>query len=126
MGTADAVWQLTRTRFENQCILSTTSREAEEQQLVLQRNGFSFDLIGTDPSEVGMSTARRKIVELLKSDKNGLWPRQVAEALGKKEGTVRMAIKRMTDDGITVQDQSGNYRLTPHYYTHSDGGDGGE
>lgn len=124
-GTCDAVWNFKRARFEKQSVLSITGREFEEQQLVLQREGFIFQPVGSDPREVGMSKARREIVELLRSDTAGLWPRELAAALEKKEGTIRMAIKRMVESGILNQDSYGKYRLSPAY-THSYEGDGGE
>lgn len=106
---ADTICVLKRSRGSADAELLVTGRDVEEAGYAL---GFDLDAGGWaiqgDAALASMSETRRRILEHLESTG---WntPKQVAGALGMKDGTARQTLSRMATDGQVDTDGNGHY-----------------
>lgn len=82
-------------------------------------------LVLGDAVEVARSDERKAVVDLLEKAKEPMTPRDIAQALGKKEGAIRMLLGRMTSNGEVVREKRGRYRH-PNRWEQADPPDRGE
>lgn len=86
-------------------------RDVEEFEKALRFDKTTGQwLVLGDAAEVVQSDERKAVRDLLETAKEPLSPKEVAQALGKKEGGIRMLLGRMTDAGDVVKVSRGRYR----------------
>jgi len=109
-GGADSVLILRRSRGATDATLSVLGRDIEEQELALNFTHGAWDVIGA-AQEYAMSNERRDIITILRKA-GRMYPRELAEALDKKPGAVRVMLLRMTEEGQVSVDDKGRYFIS--------------
>jgi DNA-binding transcriptional ArsR family regulator/archaellum biogenesis ATPase FlaH len=116
-GVADALVMLERERRHNSGRLQFTSRDAPEQELIVNFNENGVWTLVGDAREIRMTEDRRKILELLQeADGRPLSTGQIARELDKKESAVSRLLRRMRDEGMVRRAAKwGTWCLMPDY-----------
>jgi hypothetical protein len=102
---------LTRARRQETATLFITGRDFEERELAMQfdKQSWHWAIIG-DAERVRLSQERQAVINCLEDASEPLTPRQLAEELVKKPGSVRKLLRGMARDG-QVSDHHGKYTL---------------
>jgi DNA-binding transcriptional ArsR family regulator len=122
-GGADGVMVLQRSRGQAEAELLATGRDFEEKALALRWDGVTGQWMAVGSvEEVNLSRQRREVIDLLNAE-GGMTPKAIAEALSKKDGTVRKLLFDMSSDGLVRKDESGRYVVDKKF---GNGGNGGK
>jgi hypothetical protein len=108
-GGVDGAMVLKRDRGKQDATLVVDGRDIEEPaELALRWDGeiASWSLMG-DAEEYRQSEERRRIIELLESMDEPMWPKEIAEALEKNRSTTRVLLANMKQDGQVVDTGQG-------------------
>ena len=132
-GGADGILVLKRDRGKADAYLHVTGREIEEEAelaLTWDANLASWALAG-DADEYRLSEERRAIVKALGRAYAPMSPKDLAEALDKSPGSVKVLLGEMVKAGQVANPSYGKYALpndTPYspYPANPGGPDGGE
>ncbi len=132
-GGADGILVLKRDRGKADAYLHVTGREIEEEAelaLTWDANLAKWTLAG-DADEYRLSEERRAIVEALGRAHAPMSPKDLAGALDKSHGSVKVLLGEMVKAGQVANPSYGKYALpsdTPYspYPANSDGPDDGE
>lgn len=84
-------------------LLEVLPRDADEQtyQMTLEKGTpFGWRIIAQGEAAT-MSVERKEVMDLLQEEK--LTPKQLAAQTGRKEGAMRMLLKRMVEDGLVLR-----------------------
>ncbi|HEX8281896.1 MAG TPA: AAA family ATPase [Pyrinomonadaceae bacterium] len=131
-GAADGVMVLKRSRGQADAELHATGRDFEDKQLALRWDvpTCQWVVVGS-VEEFQLSRERREVVDLLKKV-GSMLPKEIAEALNKKGGTVRKLLSDMLQDWQVCRDEAGRYSVSQNNgntgngsNTLFDGGNGG-
>jgi hypothetical protein len=109
-GGVDGAMVLKRDRGKQDATLVVDGRDIEEpSELALRWDAeiASWSLMG-DAEEYRKSEERRRILELLERFDEPMWPKEIAEALGKNRSTTRVLLANMKQDG-QVEDTGRGY-----------------
>ena len=112
-GGADGIMVLKRDRGKADAYLHVTGREVEEEaELALRWDAklASWTLAG-DAEEYRLSQERRSLLEALGAAGGGMAPREIAEALGKSVGSVKVLLGEMVKAGQVSNPSYGKYDL---------------
>ena len=109
-GAADGVCVLTRLRRQTGAELFATGRDFEERSLALEWDNdiLQWKCVG-EAADFKMSEERRIIVDVIRKNGGLATPKEIADALGKKDGTVRKNLWDMKNAGQVGCDASGKY-----------------
>ena len=131
-GGADGIMVLKRDRGKADAYLHVTGREIEnEAELALRWDASraSWTLAG-DAEEYRLSQERRAVLRTLGPAGGGMSPKDIAEALDKSVGSVKVLLGEMVKDGQVSNSSYGKYDLpnhapySPYPAYSSNGGDG--
>ena len=130
-GGADGIMVLKRDRGKADAYLHVTGREVEEEaELALRWDASlaSWTLAG-DADEYRLSQERRSLIEALGAAGGGMAPREIAEALGKSVGSVKVLLGEMVKAGQVSNLSYGKYARPANapysaYPAYSSNGDG--
>ncbi len=108
-GAADTILVLRRETSRADATLYVRGRDVPEADHALAFDAVTcrWNLLG-DAAEYRLSEERVAVLRVLVDAGESLTPKQVAEALGKKEGSVRLMLRRMDQAGEVVG-RSGRY-----------------
>jgi DNA-binding NarL/FixJ family response regulator len=112
-GGADGIMVLKRDRGKADAYLHVTGREVEEEaELALKwdAKGASWALAG-DADEYRLSQERRGVLEALGAAGGGMSPKDIAEALDKSVGSVKVLLGEMVKAGQVSNPSYGKYAL---------------
>lgn len=114
-GTADAVMLLTRERGASNGRLQVTGRDLDEKDLCLEFQNGLWQHIG--PGEtIELTVDRRKILDALPSDGEGVSPTQIKLATGISPETIKKALPVLKLAGLVGSKSYGKYvRVDPLY-----------
>jgi DNA-binding transcriptional ArsR family regulator len=102
---------LTRHTASRQCVLTIRPRNAEENELVIERgDNLRWSVVGDD-ERARLSGGRQRILRLLEQHPEGLAPKEVAEALDMPPASARQYLSQMAKARQVVKNQHGNYAL---------------
>lgn len=120
---ADVVLTLSRTRGENEAILSIDGNDIESQKLALlfEVNPLGFRKSNADPQEAGQTPERRSILDYLHTVGKARTG-EIAKALGKNEKAVSMLLQKLKQEGLLMSAGYGEYSI---YTPHGSGGSSG-
>jgi hypothetical protein len=93
---------------DSEFLLSVQGREIPPQELALKRENFIFRSLG-DASTYSMSPERREIVDMLRSNKSGLGPMEIARGLGRTPVSTRKLLTTMQKRGLVKRLKHGVY-----------------
>jgi hypothetical protein len=113
-GGVDGALVLKRDRGKQDATLAVDGRDIEEpSELALRWDTeiASWSLMG-DAEEFRMSEQRRAIVDLLRSIGSPMGPKEIAAALGRSYGAVRVMLPEMVSDGLITSPLRGKYTTT--------------
>jgi len=116
-GGVDGALVLTRERGRADAFLYVEGRDIEnpaELALKWDANVAAWAIAG-GADEYRMSEERRAIVELLEKSGEPMRPKEIAEALGKRESATKMMLRDMVIDRQIDNPQRGQYTLSPDY-----------
>ena len=133
-GGADGIMVLKRDRGKADAYLHVTGREIEEEAELALRwdtSVASWTLAG-DAEEYRLPEERRSALKTLGAAEGGMAPKEVAEALGKSHGSVKVLLGEMVKAGQVSNPTYGKYALPnnppysayPPYSANGDGGKG--
>jgi DNA-binding NarL/FixJ family response regulator len=90
---------LKRDRTNADGVLFATGRDIEEVESALHfdRDTGLWSLMGS-AEDFRKSEERRAVVDLLRTARGPMTPKEIAEALGRKHGTIKVQLTRMYDD----------------------------
>lgn len=110
-GAADTILVLTREKGRADATLYVRGRDVPEADHALAFDPVTcrWSLLG-DAAEYRLTEERAAIVAAIRDAGEELSPKQIAEALGKKDGAVRFLIRKMAKDGEVVG-VAGRYTL---------------
>jgi|AGTN01.1.fsa_nt_gi RecA-family ATPase len=112
-GAADAVWLLKRGKGENGGILSITGRDLEEQELAVEFDKATCQWAAKgDATKYQLGKERLEILEYLEQSDEAVGPKEVAQALGKKEENIKVLMRRMFQQGQIGNQERGKYFAT--------------
>lgn len=83
--------------------------EEFEKALRFDRTAGQWLVLG-DAGEVSQSEERKAVLDLLAKAKEPMTPREIAQALGKKDGAIKNMLARLVDGGEVVKESRGRYR----------------
>ena len=108
-GAADTILVLRRETIRADATLYVRGRDVPEADHALAFDPVTcrWNLLG-DAAEYRLSEERIAVLRILADAGEALSPKQVAEALGKKEGAIRLMLRRMDQAGEVVG-KSGRY-----------------
>lgn len=113
-GGVDGAIVLARERGQADAVLHITGRDVEEKELAMT---WSADLalwtIVGDAAEYRMSKERRQILDLLNGVRDGLSPKDIADALQRSPGGIKKMLRDMLEDGQVKQSGYGRYISIP-------------
>jgi RecA-family ATPase len=111
-GAADTILVLTRQRGEADAVLHATGRDIEEQELALRFHADEghWALLG-EAREYAMSSERRAILTHLQEVGTARTPKEIADALKGKRGSIRHLVRKMHDEGLLQSDRTGTYTV---------------
>jgi hypothetical protein len=107
----DAVLILQRGRGACEAVLHVISKDLDEDQALAFRYDpmiATYTLLG-DAESVLRSKERNEVLDLLKKESDGLYPRQLAERLGLSPGVMRKRLFDMVQAGQVLSD-NGKYK----------------
>lgn len=108
-GGADTIVTLTRARGEADAKLFITGRDVEEQELALNLNmPVGWELLG-EAREYEITKERREILEAFAQSNEPLSPKEVAEMLGKKTGSIQRLIGKLVSEELLKNISYGKY-----------------
>ncbi len=105
----DTILHLQRARTEYEGILKITGKDVETQELALKYDKGRWEYIGA-AQDYTISNYKKEILDYLK-EKGEASPKEIAQALDKKESTTRVILKRMTDEGLIEQVGRAKYKI---------------
>lgn len=115
-GGADGVVVLNRSRGRTDAELFATGRDFEEKKLALKWDNTTYQwVIVGDAEEYRLSEERQGIIDLLRASDSPMMPKEIAEALNRKDGAVRKMLFDMTKDGQVINDGRGRYSLPSNF-----------
>jgi archaellum biogenesis ATPase FlaH len=99
-GAADGVLVLSRARNNRTATLSIVGRDVEEAELALEftPDNFLWSVLGESKS-IKQRDERKEILDLLKDSEAPMTSGQIAGALGRNSGLIRVRLWRMRRDG---------------------------
>jgi DNA-binding NarL/FixJ family response regulator len=112
-GGADGIMVLKRDRGKADAYLHVTGREVEEEaELALRWDASvaSWTLAG-DAEEYRLSQERRDVLRTIGATGGGMSPSEIAEALGKSVGSVKVLLGEMVKAGQVTNPTYGKYAL---------------
>jgi len=112
-GGADAIWVLKRDRGRADAYLHVTGREVEEEaELALRWDTdlASWTLVG-DAEEYRLSDERRAVLGVLGRAGGPMSPKEIAEALDRSHGSVKVLLGQMIKAGQVANPLYGKYAL---------------
>src|SRR5215208_301245 len=118
-GGVDGALVLKRDRGKQDATLAVDGRDIEEpSELALRWDAdiASWSLMG-DAEEYRQSEERRRILQLLERIDAPMWPKDIAEALGKNRSTTRVLLANMKQDG-QVEATSRGYIVAQQHKQH--------
>jgi hypothetical protein len=96
-GAADSVLVMKRERGKDDATLFVTGRDVEERELAVEWDHAMWEWVHRGSAEeYRRSEARKDILELLEKEDEPLSPREIAEAVGKKDPAVRQLLSSQT------------------------------
>ena len=109
-GAADSVLVLRRERGQADAILYTTGRDIDEEELALSWDATTakWKCLGA-ANDYRLSAEREEIRRALLKAAQPLSPKEVAEAIGKKDNAVKQLLWKMQRDGQVKPAGSGKY-----------------
>jgi hypothetical protein len=95
-GAADAIWLLTRGRGDSTGILRITGRDVEEKELAVHfdKATCQWSALG-DAERIQLGRERQEIIECLEQSDEPMGPKEVAQAIGRKEGNIKNLMRKM-------------------------------
>jgi hypothetical protein len=103
-GAADSVLVMKRERGRDDATLFVTGRDVEERELAVEWDEALWQWVHRGSAEeYRRSEARKDILELLEKEDEPLSPREIAEAVGKKDTAVRQLLRSMVQDGEVLR-----------------------
>lgn len=115
-GTADAIWLLKRHRGSREGKLHILGRDIEEQELAVEfeTETCQWKTLG-NAARHQLGKQRKQILEYLEQAKEPVGPKEVAQALGLKEGNVKNLMRKMHLSGQIYKKDRGKYlAMTPN------------
>lgn len=106
-GAADSVWVLDTGKGDANAILHVTGRDIEAQEIAMQFDGGIWTILG-DAKDVALSGERKAVVQLL-TESGPLYPKAIAEALGKSQEATRKLLFTMKKAGEVANLSDGRY-----------------
>ena len=124
-GAADSVLIMRRERGKDDATLFVTGRDVEERELAVEWDEALWQWVHRGSAEeYRRSEARKEILELLEKEGEPMSPREIADAVGKKDTAVRQLLRSMVQDGEVVRHgTSSQTRYTPAEGDHDHHGD---
>ncbi len=123
-GAADGIMVLKRSvRGGTDAELFATGRDFEDKEFALKwdKETCQWIIIG-DAEEHRLSQERQGIIDLLRNAGVAMTPKEIAEALNRKDGAVRKMLFDMTRDGQVKNEGSGRYSLPSKFSNNGNGG----
>jgi RecA-family ATPase len=109
-GAADTIWVLTRKRKNPEASLFVTSRDFEEQKVILK----FVDQVGWtycgDSTEYVLSKQRQEIINIFKESSDDLSPKDINDVLKKNINTIKSLIRKLEEEGFLIKVTYGKYR----------------
>jgi hypothetical protein len=103
-GAADSVLVMKRERGKDDATLFVTGRDVEERELAVVWDQAMWQWVHRGSAEeYRRSEARKEILELLEKEDEPLSPREIADAVGKKDTAVRQLLRSMVQDGEVLR-----------------------
>lgn len=102
---------LSRHTAARQCVLSIRPRNAEESELVLERDAetLCWSVVGAD-EKAQLSRSRQRVLAYLASCHEAATPKEIAAGTGLEYDAVRQLLRQMTHDKQLVSPERGRYR----------------
>ena len=124
-GAADTVWTLRRDRGCMDATLFSTGRDIDESETALRfdKSLGLWTLLG-NAEEYRMTHERHQVIEVLRQVGEPMRPKEIAEALGKTPGSVRILLTRLIDEGSIKKTGYGRYAITSNSSSNSNGSNG--
>ena len=113
-GSADAIVVLKREPKEALGLLYVRGRDVPESEIAMQfceETGKWLRLVGAN--DFRLSKERKAIIRVLLDLGEPMTPAEIAEAIGKSGGSVRMLLSKMRRSGDITKDADDRYRVTP-------------
>jgi len=110
-GAADSVWVLDSGKGEASAILQVTGRDIETQEIAMKFENGIWSSLG-EAKNLAVSGERKAVLDLI-SGEGPLYPREIADLLGKNYGTTRYLLFAMKKDGQLGNNEKGQYTLVP-------------
>lgn len=121
-GAADTIWTLRRDRGCMDATLFTTGRDIDEAETALRfdKSLGLWTLLG-NAEEYRTTHERHQVIEVLRQVGEPMRPKEIAEALGKTSGSVRILLTRLIDEGSIKKTGYGRYAITTNGSNGSNG-----
>lgn len=121
-GAADTIWTLRRDRGCMDATLFTTGRDIDEAETALRfdKSLGLWTLLG-NADEYRTTHERHQVIEVLRQVGEPMRPKEIAEALGKTSGSVRILLTRLIDEGSIKKTGYGRYAITTNGSNGSNG-----
>ena len=111
-GATDGIAVLTRHTAARQCVFTVIPRNAEESELVMERQENLRWRVAGDDERSQLSAPRQNILRLLDQAAGPMCPADMATALGVRPNTLVKTLRSMLDDRQIVQPSKGVYAAT--------------
>jgi RecA-family ATPase len=103
-GAVDQTIILQKERNKNEIIMSLTGRDVNEQEIAIRFEDFKWEYLG-NADDYKVSKERQEIIDLLKSSKIHLSPKEISDSLNKGYGATRaLLIKMFNSNQVNRQD----------------------
>jgi DNA-binding CsgD family transcriptional regulator len=121
-GAADTIWTLKRDRGCMDATLFSTGRDIDEAETALRfdKSLGLWTLLG-NADEYRTTHERHQVIEVLRQVGEPMRPKEIAEALGKTSGSVRILLTRLIDEGSIKKTGYGRYAITTNGSNGSNG-----
>jgi len=123
-GAADSVLVMKRERGKDDATLFVTGRDVEERELAVEWDEALWQWVHRGSSEeYRRSEARKEILELFAKEGEPLSPKDIADAVGKKDKAVRQLLRSMVQDGEVLRhgtSSQSRYTLPEGAHDHHD------
>lgn len=109
-GVVDTIAVLKSGQGRSDAILYVAGRDVEQKELALGFNGEKglWTYLG-DADEYRMGSERQEIIRVLRQSEKPMGPKAVAEALVKKEGSIKHLLRKLHGDGKIRRGDRGKY-----------------
>ncbi len=108
-GAADTVLVLKRSRGRMDAELLVTGRDIEEKELALEfREHIGWVTIG-DAEEYRQTKERQEVLNVIKGASEPVSPKDIADELNKKSGSVRFLVMKLEQEGLIKKVDYGKY-----------------